>query len=130
MYSADTREEYPVISLASWRDIAQGGRYIPRDTYCALQQLQFVKPAEVAARAPKVARVAAQLLQRVRAVGNARLATTVDALGSAADAHPRLLAAFNSDAAVAAAIDQTFDAAAKQSQTYDNPHCTSQLATA
>jgi hypothetical protein len=117
-------------ALAGWRVQAQRAGNSVSCVNMAMVQLQHVSGAEVEADASGVMRDALQLLRSDVDAGDGRLASFLDALGSAVQAHEALAAAIAADASASAQIVQALDCAAKQEATYTNEFCTAQLATA
>jgi hypothetical protein len=115
---------------AGWRVQAQhAGNSVSRINK-AMVQLQHVSGADVEADVSGVMRDALQLLQSDLDATDDRLASFLDALGSAVEAHEPLAAAIAADARTSAQIAQALDRAAQQEATYTNAFCTAQMATA
>jgi hypothetical protein len=117
-------------SLAEWqREAQRTGSHIGRLNR-VMAQLQHVRGRDVAANVPAALHEVLQLLHRNIAAGDARLASFLDAMGSAVQAHPLLAVALRDDAAAPASVAQALDHAAAQEATYTNDKCTAQMATA
>jgi hypothetical protein len=117
-------------ALAGWRVKAQRAGGCVSSINKAMVQLQHVSGAHVEADASGVMRDALQLLQSDVDAGDGRLASFLDALGSAVRAHEPLAAAMAADADASAQIARALDRAAQQDATYTNGFCTAQMATA
>jgi hypothetical protein len=117
-------------ALAWWRVQAQRAGSVVSCVNIAMVQLQHVSGADVEADAGGVMRDALQLLQSDVDGHDERLASFLDALGSAVQAHEGLAAAIAADADASAQVAQALERAAQQEATYTNAFCTAQMATA
>jgi hypothetical protein len=116
-------------TLMGWRAQAQRVGNSVGAVNKAMVQLQHVRGADVEADASGVMRDALQLLQSDVDAGDERLASFLEALGSAVQAH-KPLASTAADAGASARVAQALDRAAQQEATYTNAFCTAQMATA